>query len=224
MKRIFKKLILAAPKGTIPKTKLVKYLPKNPIILEAGAYNGADTLDFCRVWPEATVYAFEPVPTVFQRLKENTAQHQQVKLFQEALGPRTGTIQMHISSGASAGSSSILTPKLHLKYHPDVEFKEDILVNVITLQDWGEREQVKKIDFLWLDLQGAELQVLQAAGELLNTVSVIHTEVSFGEIYENGADYSELKTWLEQAGFELIIESFPWPDMGNTVFVRKGLS
>ncbi len=44
------------------------FLPSNPYILEAGAHSGEDTVLFARNWPEARIFAFEPVPKFFGRI------------------------------------------------------------------------------------------------------------------------------------------------------------
>jgi FkbM family methyltransferase len=46
------------------------YLPSNPIILEAGANDGTDTMNLKRIWDSSTVHAFEPNPRMFQTLTE----------------------------------------------------------------------------------------------------------------------------------------------------------
>jgi precorrin-6B methylase 2 len=47
-------------RDTISYEICARYLPANPVIIEAGAYDGSNTRDFCRFWPECQVYAFEP--------------------------------------------------------------------------------------------------------------------------------------------------------------------
>ena len=43
-------------------------LPNNPIVVEAGAFNGADTKEISQFWPQGTIHAFEPVPEIFTKL------------------------------------------------------------------------------------------------------------------------------------------------------------
>ena len=80
---------------------------------------------------------------------------------------------------------------------------------------------IPKIDMLWLDLQGFELQVLQQSQTVLANVSVIYTEVSLIENYEKGALYGELVAWLDKRGFAVVREEIAWKDGGNVLFVRK---
>ena len=71
-------------------------------------------------------------------------------------------------------------------------------------------------------MQGYELKMLSASKKILDTVKVIHTEVSTKETYINVGLYRDYRAFLESKGFELILEAIPngW-DMGNVLFVRK---
>ncbi len=56
----------------------------------------------------------------------------------------------------------------------------------------------------------------------MNTVKVIHTEVSIKETYEGVVQYKEYRNFFESIGFVVAIEAIPegW-DMGNILFVRN---
>jgi hypothetical protein len=128
---------------------------------------------------------------------------------------------MYISSGTSDGSSSLLKPKEHLIDHPQVTFNKKIEVNSITLTDWANKNNVKKIDFFWLDLQGLELDVLKTSPQLVRNAKAIYTEVSTKESYENQTIYHELKSWLESLGFKVDREEMAWIDAGNVFFTKN---
>ena len=65
-----------------------------------------------------------------------------------------------------------------------------------------------RIDFLKLDIQGFELSALQHASAVLGRTNVIHCEVSFAEIYQGQALFSEVETLLRQHGFYFLDFSF----------------
>lgn len=208
-------------KGELSKKYIFKFLQKKPIIIEAGAHMGTDTCEMARIRPKSTIYSIEPVPELFNELTRRTAKYPNIKCFQMALGERTETSLMNKSSGNSDASSSILDPKEHLKCHPDVLFKEKIEIDVITLKDFCSINHINKVDFLWLDLQGYELNVLKVSEEILRSVKAIYTEVSLIENYSGSALYPELKGWLESAGFKVKKEKIDWMDGGNVLFVKK---
>lgn len=216
-------LLFSDESGKIAKDLIVRFLPNDPIIIDAGAHDGTDTKELALLWPDGMIYAFEPVPSLFYRLCNRTLYLHNVRQHQEALGSKTGIAIFHVSGGSSDGSSSLLAPKRHLDFHPSVSFDQMIDVNVFTLDDWAAIHDIQKIDLMWLDMQGSELAMLKASPRMLATTKVIYTEVSLVELYEGCPLYDEVKNWLSLQGFEVVWEGLPWPDGGNVLFVRKEL-
>jgi FkbM family methyltransferase len=206
----------------INKYWLRKYLPPFPVIVDAGAHDGADSIEMCRIFPGARIFAFEPVPEIFLRLKQNTKHLSRINSFNLALSHHNGKQVMHISSGTSDGSSSFLLPNEHLLDHPDVFFNTDLSVQTVTLDSWAAEQSIDHVDFLWLDMQGYELEVIKASTVILPTVKAIHMEVSTRMTYEGVPLYDEVKSWMENQGFQVEVEAIPkgW-DMGNVLFVRR---
>jgi Methyltransferase FkbM domain len=60
------------------------------------------------------------------------------------------------------------------------------------------------VDFLKLDVQGAELMVLQAAERTLSQTAVVHCEVEFGPIYTGQPLFPSIYQYLMSRGFTLI--------------------
>lgn len=215
------KMSIWRQKGIVPKKYIKRYLPKNPVILEAGAHIGSDTVEMAKIWQKGTIHAFEPVPHLHQVLTKNVGTIPNIHIYPLALSAETGEVDIHISSGQSNASSSILVPKKHLDVHPNVFFEEKIRVKATTIDDWAHDYHIQKIDMLWLDLQGYELPVLKKSLSILSTVQVIYTEVNLIENYENNALYAELKNWLKTQGFSVKREELAWKDGGNVLFVNS---
>jgi len=207
-------------KGIIPKKYFLHFLPDKPIILEAGAHKGKDTVEMAKQWPSGTIFAFEPVPELFEKLTKNTRKFKNVHCYQLALGTSSGQQPMFISSGASDGSSSLLPPKTHLQYYPTVFFDKKVEVQITTLDDWAASHGIGHIDFMWLDLQGMELDVLKSGLHILTTVKAIYSEVSEIENYEGQCLYEEFRDWLVMQGFYVEREETTNGN-GNVLFVRK---
>lgn len=205
----------------ISKVILKKYLPGNPVIIDCGSYDGSDSIELFKIFEEATIYAFEPVNELYKRLIENTKAYNNISCHPIALADKIGTMDFYISEGGSDASSSLLEPRDHLNDHPDTFFSNKVSVTTNTLDNWAIENGIKKVDMLWLDMQGFELKMLKASQVILSTVSVIHTEVSTKETYKEAAQYNDLRSFLEAKGFKVKIEAVPkgW-DMGNVLFVR----
>lgn len=217
-------LLIAVPQGPISKEFIAKFLPNNPVIIEAGAHVGTDTVQFANMLPGARIYAFEPVPHIYQKLKHNTEQYKNVKCIDIALSNKTGNSIMYVSTGDIEGSSSLLKPKEHLKIDPAIKFPTTINVKTMTLDYWAKTNNVLYVDFLWLDMQGAEPKMLMASPKILRTVKVIYTEASLTEIYEGNIQYPKLKSWLISKGFTLVQEDRSSEKDGkfiNVLFVRN---
>ena len=205
----------------ISKVSIKKYLPRNPVIIDCGANDGSDSVQLANIY-KGQIHAFEPIEYIFSALKLRTEKHSNIHCYQIALGDRNGEQNFFVSEGASIGSSSLLEPKEHLNDHPDTYFKKQIAVDTLTLNSWAEKHSIKKIDMLWLDMQGFEMNMLKAAGDILQTVKVIHTEVSMKETYTGVTFYPDYRNFLEKIGFKMVVEAIPadW-DMGNVLFIRK---
>lgn len=207
-------------KKVISKRDIISLLPPNPNILEAGASDGKDTLDWSRRLPNAQIYAFEPVPDIFKVLNERVKNRKNVHLFTYALSDTGGKSKMYVSSGASHSSSSLLAPKEHLNFHKNVFFEKEITVLTKRLDDWTTENNIDQIDFMWLDMQGGELKALRGGEKILETTQVIYTEVSLMEMYEGAPLYAQLRLWLQDRGFQIVKEELSWEDMGNVLFVK----
>ena len=205
----------------IPKYILKRYLPSDPVIIDCGAHIGADSIELARVFPNGSIHCFEPVPHIFDKLKKNTATYKNIYCYQQALGTKNGKSIMFVSSGSSDASSSLLQPTGHKIDHPDVLFNNEIEVSTVSLDSWAYEHNIAGVDFLWLDMQGFEYQMLKESKLILPTVKAIHTEVSTREVYENSILYTDLKDWMVQNGFEELIKAIPEKaDMGNVLFVK----
>ena len=206
----------------IPKYKLKKFIPANAIMIDAGAHIGADSVELARMFPTSKVHSFEPVPEIYSFLRHNTRKYSNIQCFDIALSSETGITRMYVSSGGSDASSSLQKPADHLADHADVSFEKIIEVQTLSLDDWAAKNRIDRIDFMWLDMQGHELEVLKASTKILPTVKAIHTEVSLKKTYENAPLYKDFRKWLEDKGFRVEIEAIPQgADMGNVLFVKK---
>jgi 2-O-methyltransferase len=205
--------------GNISGAFIKQFLPLNPVIVEAGAHNGDDTVQMASLWPAGKIHAFEPVPKLFRKLKNACSRCHNVVCYKVALSNKVGIRKFYLSDGWDQ-SSSLFKPKEHLIYYPTVNFKGVINVPSMTLDKWAQLYKIKKVDFLYLDLQGAEGLVLRASPAILKTVQVIFTEIAAVKLYEGSELYSSFKRWLERQGFQVVREDW-WGIEGNALFVRK---
>lgn len=188
-----------------------QFLPENPVILECGAFDGNDTIRLSANWPKGMVYSFEAIPSLFQITIDRTKHIPNVKVFQLALSDKVGKQKFYLSnfknSGLPSGSSSILPAKDHIEHGPALTFNEEILVDGVTLDYWAKKEKISHIDFMWLDMQGFELNMIKAS-KLAKKAEVIYTEVEFIEAYEGQYLYTDVKKWMEEHGYKMVAIDF----------------
>ena len=82
---------------------------------------------------------------------------------------------------------------------------------------------VDKVDCLWIDTQGTELNVLKSLGSYLKDIKFIHTEASPKPYYKGQNTKGEIETFLYMNGFN--IEFIPCPGHpygeGNIIASRR---
>jgi FkbM family methyltransferase len=207
---------------------IARYIPEHPIILEAGAFHGQDSIRMAQHWPQAIIYAFEPVPELFSKLENATAAYRHINPVPLALGATEGThtfwpCEHPKRPGKHSQAGSLLEPQERLQWSP-ITFNEPITVPTTTIDAWAQQNNIDHIDLLWLDLQGYELPVMQASPHILQTVRAIWTEVHFVQAYKDQAQYPKVTAWLESQGFTLVGADFTdttsW-FFGTALFVRS---
>lgn len=168
----------------------------SPVILEIGANDGTDTLRFASLFPTAQIYAFEPDPRAVEVFRSKV-NNPNVFLFDTVLSDVEGEVEFYQSSGTPPDavegeewhrSGSIKAPKEHLSTFPWCKFEKKIVVKSTTLDNWRKREGIKNIDFIWCDVQGAELNVIRGGIETFQKhTKYFYTEYYQKEMYENNA-------------------------------------
>ncbi|MDA0677580.1 MAG: hypothetical protein O2788_06190, partial [Chloroflexi bacterium] len=111
----------------IPYNAIAKYVPADPVIVEAGAHDGTTTVEMASFWPKSTIHAFEPVSSAAAEVRRKVAVFgERVQCHQLALGDADSFMEMHVSGDGSAGacqSSSLLAPmNAQMREFPAIRF------------------------------------------------------------------------------------------------------
>lgn len=202
-----------------------RIIEPNDVILEAGAFDGSDTIGLAKMVPEGKVISFEPNPPRYAELAEKAKGLYNVNTFPFALGEKNGTITFYVCYGAQydpayEGASSALPPSesMEINYQgPRIE------VPCFVLDDWCKDNNQSRIDFMWLDLEGYELQVLKSSPQILSTVKAMYVETNFYEFRQGMTQYQDLRRFLEENGFQLLSHGYYKGYQGNAIFVRADL-
>ena len=200
---------------------IAKFIPNDPVIFEAGGFDGEDTVRFARLWPHSTIISFEANPLVFEKLLETTFGIPNIHCYNLAVNNFNGTAILHVCD-ANPGASSILEASPLIPFHYYYQGPK-IKVPCVVLDDWCRENNIDHIDFMWLDIEGLEMQVLKSSPKILEGIKVIYTETNFQKFRKDMTQYQDLKNFLEASGFNLLAHWYIPNWQGDAIFVRKEL-
>jgi FkbM family methyltransferase len=163
------------------------------------------------------ILVFEPLSENFRVLSENVKNLSgNIHLFNVALGNSAGRATMYVSDNEMQ-SSSILLPKVHLTHHPNVGFPTTEEVQVCVLDSYD----TKGYNFINMDVQGYELEVLKGARGTLAHVDYVYCEVNRAEVYENNAYVEDLDDFLSQYNMVRVETDWAGEIWGDALYVRN---
>jgi FkbM family methyltransferase len=170
---------------------------ENPFIIDAGSNIGIATLFLKKIYPAAKIICFEPDPNAFDVLQLNIqANHlQDVTLINAALSSHDGLVdfygQIHVDHPDARGNSII-----------DVWGGQRATVNRIQVQSVRLSSFLDDhIDFLKLDIEGAEEEVLTELGVKLKFIKQMCLEFHDAKIMQETNNLDRVKALLEYHGF-----------------------
>jgi|YNPBryBLVA2012_1023415.scaffolds.fasta_scaffold07070_2 FkbM family methyltransferase len=190
---IFRPELTPITSGTFDLDELVTLLGNDdPVILEIGANDGSHTALFLERFPRAKIYAFEPDPRACEKFQQRLGTDPRVVLEKIAISAIDGEIDFFMSDSRPSEhipahwdmSSSIRKPKKHLEVFPWCTFEQTIKVPTHRLDTWLQRAGIQHIDFIWADVQGAEIDLIQGGKTALAHTRYFYTEYANEELYE----------------------------------------
>jgi len=160
-------------------------------VLDIGANIGNFTILSHKLFPKAKIFSFEPIPFTFSILEKNIGKQKNIKIFNKAVGEKTGSQLMSFdedSSGLSRFSN------------------KGTEVKVTSLDDFIKEEKISTIDLLKIDTETFESYVLKGATKSLAKTKYICIEITL----ESNPNYtiSSLFSLLKGEGYDFQIVSF----------------
>lgn len=166
---------------------------KKDVVVDIGAHIGIFSIFASRLASEGQVYAFEPAPENFSRLKEhlNVNSVKNIVLANEAVMGSSGVQQIFLA-GANTGGNSVFKCVGSVGY---------VKVKAITLNEIFVRHKLEHIDFLKIDCEGAEYDLLYNAPDVVfRKIGKISMEY---HNFDGDKTGSVLKNFLEEKGFKV---------------------
>lgn len=178
-------------------------------IIEVGANRGTDTEKWL-VDPDNIVYCFEPTPELCNLLWEKFSNFSNFHLFAGAVDVENSWKTFNIAGQKDWGCSSLHTFNQNIEElwpkRKDFKFTQSINTFCIRLDSFIEMSNIDIVDYLWVDAQGNDWNVLKSLGKKIDLVKEGKCEVAYTvNLYNTDNTIENVKPWLEKRGFNVSV-------------------
>lgn len=172
---------------------------ENVILIDIGANRGQTIDKMKNIFPDSTVFAFEPSKKCFSYLNKIYKDLKDVILVNAAAGFQSGSLEFNEYSWDAMNS-------LLKRAYGSAEIVDTYKVEVISIDCFSKENDLPHINFLKTDTEGYELQVLKGATQMLkdNKIQFILVEVFFNENYINQDSFGDIYNFLITNSFNLV--------------------
>jgi len=193
------------------------------IIFDIGACEAEDSIRYSNLFPNSSIYSFEPLPENINQCLLNIKKYNKqdkILLFGFALSNQAGIRSFHVSSGSPFDttnaneswnygnkSSSLLLPNTENNPYNWLKFNKEIKVETETVYNICTYNKIKGIDFIHIDVQGAELEALEGAGSFLLQTKVVWMEVEKKELYSKQPLKNDVEYFMKKNNFIKLIDN-----------------
>ena len=173
---------------------------------------------------ELEYYLFEPDNAEATRLSEKyRVRHAEVKVVASALGNSNQNIQINLFQNRAMSSSVKRNPVSSLfkgERRGQVEIEQTVEVNATSIDSFAD-EKGLHVDFLKLDTEGTEFEILEGANhQLLNCVLGVRSEIQFDHIFEGMPLFGEVNKRMLDLDFYLLNIDYDGRGDNQNNFVR----
>jgi hypothetical protein len=212
--------------------------PKLNNIFEVGAHRGNDIDNIISTWPEANIYAFEADPFNYSIVRNKFQNNNKVKVYNLAVTDKTEKLQFNRyypvdtipdektyegQNCQNSGQGSIFKPGKGMREIFKVNNTyETIEVDGISLFDFCASNSIESIDAIFMDVQGAEYNVLLGCKGLINSVKATIFEWSKNYImYEGETGFDDIARYLNKNGLSEAGREYQFFEIsGDSLFMR----
>ena len=182
------------------------------VALDVGAQGGFNE----NIFPKKYNDFFSPIMVEPIKDEADKLKKENYKVISKGLWSNNCVKKLYIMK-KRLGSSSLYKPNkdayalydLKKKNYPSFEVSNEIDIECTTIKESLNNLNIKKLDFLKIDTQGAEIEILKGLGNYLPLLLKI--EVQIVPMYENIPDWSELINHL----YKLNYMTCEWEEIGN---------
>ncbi len=193
---------LRLPRGIDQFSDIEVFLPRCrlDVIFDVGANTGQSARKYVNRFPASRVFCFEPGRESFRRLQAAFAGCDNVRAFRLALGAESGRQRLVHAGSPTEYFVADASYRAHAQSPGDWED-----VDMTTLDRFCADRGIAHIDYLKIDTEGCDLQVLRGARLLLEQQGVDLVEVEAGMNPDNSVHvpFRDLQAQLEEHGYRI---------------------
>lgn len=202
---------------------LKKNLPKRlNLYIDVGAHNGEMAEIVLKQFIIKKLFLFEPNPDCIKNLKK--IKKKNIKIFNYALGNIEKKVYLNIGHISSMSTINKIEKKsfytfikkilIGLFYLKKNIYKKKILIQQIPLFKILKNNNINKIDFIKIDTEGYEYNVLKGLKRYLDLVNILLLECHYDDSLIKNYNFETINKFLVKKNFRLISK--------NKMFFRKG--
>jgi len=187
-------------------------------VIHIGGHHGQEYNLYKKYDSIKNLVFFEPDPDSFEVLKKAIDGDEKATAIKTALGAFSCKAYMNKETANDGQSNSILEPGTHLLQYPNITFDDKYEVSIHPLDRY---EPHSSLNFLNIDVQGFELQVLLGAQKTLNNIDYIISEVNRDEVYKNCAKVEDLDYFLSKYNFKRVETNWVGGTWGDALYIKQ---
>jgi FkbM family methyltransferase len=191
-------------------------------VVDVGANIGQTVSEVLKCFPESCIYCFEPVPSTFERLTEQTGKLSNVFPINIALGDPPSILPM--IAKPLAEQNTLVFDAAQAKNN-DTKVVD---VKVDTLDLFCSKNNINKINLLKVDTEGYEMNVLRGAERMLSSSCIDYIVIEYDFLKRSDAphgDFVEILNYLQPFQYNVVafysagVDQAGWI-WGNVLFRR----
>ena len=223
--------------------KWIKFLKENKynnfkLLIDIGAHKGESIKLFSKNFIIKKIISFEASPINFKYLKKKIEENKQgynnteIVLENTALGAEDKIIEFNQFNESS--SSTIKEIDKKSKYYKrkfrlinflnNKEAYQKIKIKIFKLKDYIEKNNIKKIDFMKIDTEGYEFEILLGLENKIKLVDIIMFEHHYDNMIKKGYTFEDINKLLIKNNFNQIYKSrMPFRKTFEYIYKREEL-
>ena len=188
------------------------------IFIDIGAHHGDTISDFLEIFSINTIYAFEPSKENFNKLKVKKDEIEKsksvkIKIFPYGLGKKNDILPLNeIADGVSNTFNAL---NINSRYFKKKKFfttlfgikrfiKNKVPTKIICLKEFIEQEKIDKIDFIKIDTEGFEFNILLGLESDIKKVKYILFEHHYDNMIIKNYKFKDIHSLLIDNGFQKV--------------------